>query len=44
MSEASVRAFFAEAAPDVTIIDQGISTATVNDAAAALGVEPREHD
>jgi Cys-tRNA(Pro) deacylase len=40
MSEASVRAFFAEAAPDVTIIDQGISTATVNDAAAALGVEP----
>ena len=40
MSEASVRAFFATHAPDVTIIDQGISTATVLEAAAALGVEP----
>lgn len=40
MSEASVRAFFAEHAPDVVIIDQGISTATVTEAAAALGVEP----
>ncbi|HUD95208.1 YbaK/EbsC family protein [Sphingobium sp.] len=40
MSEASVRAFFAEKAPDVTIIDQGVSTATVIEAAAALGVEP----
>ncbi|MDR7155348.1 Cys-tRNA(Pro) deacylase [Sphingobium xenophagum] len=40
MSEASVRAFFAANAPDVTIIDQGISTATVLEAAAALGVEP----
>lgn len=40
MSEASVRAFFAAHAPDVTIIDQGISTATVLEAAAALGVEP----
>jgi prolyl-tRNA editing enzyme YbaK/EbsC (Cys-tRNA(Pro) deacylase) len=40
MSEASVRAFFAEKAPDVPIIDQGVSTATVVEAAAALGVEP----
>lgn len=40
MSEASVRAFFAARAPDVAIIDQGVSTATVMDAAAALGVEP----
>ncbi|HAF40911.1 MAG TPA: YbaK/EbsC family protein [Sphingobium sp.] len=40
MSEASVRAFFGEKAPDVAIIDQGVSTATVIEAAAALGVEP----
>ncbi|MFC3441952.1 YbaK/EbsC family protein [Sphingobium rhizovicinum] len=40
MSEASVRAFLAEHAPDVTIIDQGLSTATVAEAAQALGVEP----
>ncbi|EQA96921.1 YbaK/EbsC family protein [Sphingobium baderi] len=40
MSEASVRAFFATHAPDVPIIDQGVSTATVVEAAAALGVEP----
>ncbi|WP_420143722.1 YbaK/EbsC family protein [Sphingobium sp.] len=40
MSEASVRAFFAEKAPDIAIIDQGVSTATVVEAAAALGVEP----
>jgi len=40
MSEASARAFLAERAPDVTIIDQGVSTATVIEAAAALGVEP----
>jgi len=40
MSEASVRAFFAAQAPDVVIIDQGVSTATVIEAAAALGVEP----
>lgn len=40
MSEAGVRAFFAEKAPDVAIIDQGVSTATVIEAAAALGVEP----
>ena len=40
MSEASVRAFFAAHAPDVAIIDQGVSTATVLEAAAALDVEP----
>ncbi|MEK7343918.1 MAG: YbaK/EbsC family protein [Pseudomonadota bacterium] len=40
MSEASVRAFFAAHAPDVAIIDQGVSTATVAEAAVALGVEP----
>lgn len=40
MSAASVRAFFATHAPDVAIIDQGVSTATVIEAAAALGVEP----
>jgi len=40
MSEESVRAFFAAHAPDVPIIDQGASTATVDEAAAALGVVP----
>lgn len=40
MSAASVRAFFAAHAPDIVIIDQGVSTATVIEAAAALGVEP----
>ena len=40
MSEASVRAFFAAHAPDIAVIDQGVSTATVLEAAAALGVEP----
>ncbi|MEA3390440.1 YbaK/EbsC family protein [Sphingobium sp. CCH11-B1] len=40
MSEESVRAFLTAHAPDIAIIDQGISTATVADAAAALGVEP----
>ncbi len=40
MSESSVRAFFAEHAPDVAVIDQGVSVATVAEAAAALGVEP----
>jgi prolyl-tRNA editing enzyme YbaK/EbsC (Cys-tRNA(Pro) deacylase) len=40
MSAASVRAFFAAHAPDIAIIDQGVSTATVLEAAAALGVEP----
>jgi prolyl-tRNA editing enzyme YbaK/EbsC (Cys-tRNA(Pro) deacylase) len=36
----SVRAFLAGKAPDIAIIDQGASTATVNEAALALGVEP----
>ncbi|KFG89739.1 Prolyl-tRNA synthetase [Sphingobium herbicidovorans NBRC 16415] len=40
MSEESVRAFFSTHAPDVAIIDQGVSTATVNEAAEALGVVP----
>ena len=40
MSLASGRAFLAEKAPDIEIIDQGASTATVNEAALALGVEP----
>lgn len=42
MSEASVRAFFAEHAPDIAVIDQGVSTATVAEAAQALGVTPGE--
>lgn len=40
MSEETVRAFFANHAPDVAIIDQGVSTATVLEAAEALGVVP----
>ena len=40
MSAESVRAFLANHAPDLTIIDNGASTATVLEAAAALGVEP----
>lgn len=40
MSAESVIAFLAEKAPDLAIIDQGASTATVIEAAAALGVEP----
>ena len=36
----SVRAFFAEKAPDIEIIEQGASTATVAEAAATLGVLP----
>lgn len=40
MSAQSVIAFLAEKAPDLTVIDQGASTATVLEAAAALGVEP----
>jgi prolyl-tRNA editing enzyme YbaK/EbsC (Cys-tRNA(Pro) deacylase) len=39
MSIESVRAFLAEHAPDLEIIDQGASTATVELAAKALGVE-----
>jgi prolyl-tRNA editing enzyme YbaK/EbsC (Cys-tRNA(Pro) deacylase) len=40
MSLESVRAFLAEHAPDLPIIDNGESTATVELAAQALGVEP----
>lgn len=40
MSLESVRAFFAEHAPDVAIITQNASTATVAEAAATLGVLP----
>jgi len=36
----SVRAWLADHAPDLAIIDNGQSTATVAEAAAALGVEP----
>jgi Cys-tRNA(Pro) deacylase len=36
----SVRAFLSGKAPDISIIDQGASTATVAEAALALGVEP----
>ncbi len=40
MSLDSVRAFFAAHAPDIAPIDNGVSTATVAEAAAALGVTP----
>jgi prolyl-tRNA editing enzyme YbaK/EbsC (Cys-tRNA(Pro) deacylase) len=40
MSLDSVRAFLAAHAPDIAIIDQGVSTATVAEAAVALGVAP----
>jgi Cys-tRNA(Pro) deacylase len=40
MSLESARAFLAERAPELAIIDQGVSTATVIEAAAALGVAP----
>jgi prolyl-tRNA editing enzyme YbaK/EbsC (Cys-tRNA(Pro) deacylase) len=40
MSLASVRAFLAENAPDVEIIEMETSTATVTQAAEAHGVEP----
>lgn len=39
MSLESVRAWLAANAPDIAIIDQGASTATVLEAAATLGVE-----
>src|ERR1043166_9631624 len=41
MSIESVRAFFAEKAPEITVIESGTSSATVTLAAAAYGVEPR---
>jgi prolyl-tRNA editing enzyme YbaK/EbsC (Cys-tRNA(Pro) deacylase) len=40
MSLESVRAFFAEKAPDITVIESPDSSATVTLAAAAYGVEP----
>jgi prolyl-tRNA editing enzyme YbaK/EbsC (Cys-tRNA(Pro) deacylase) len=40
MSLASVRAFFAENAPDIAVIEASTSSATVALAAAAFGVEP----
>jgi prolyl-tRNA editing enzyme YbaK/EbsC (Cys-tRNA(Pro) deacylase) len=40
MSLASVRAFFAEKAPDITVIESAQSSATVVLAAEAYGVEP----
>jgi len=40
MSEASVRAWLAENAPDLRLIEVAQSTATVAEAATALGVEP----
>lgn len=40
MSLQSVRAFFAEKAPDITVIESSISSATVPLAAEAYGVEP----
>ncbi len=40
MSLDSVRAFLAQHAPDLAIIDQGRSTATVAEAAETLGVAP----
>jgi len=40
MSLESVRAFFAENAPDIEIVEKDTSTATVTQAAEAHGVEP----
>ena len=40
MSLESVRAFFAENAPDITVIESPVSSATVALAAEAYGVEP----
>ena len=42
MSAASVRAWLAEHAPDIALIDQGVSTATVAEAALALGTVSAE--
>ena len=40
MSVESVRAFFAEKAPEITVIESPVSSATVTLAAEAYGVEP----
>lgn len=42
MSLESVRAFFAEHAPDITVEELATSTATVPEAAASLGVAPAQ--
>jgi prolyl-tRNA editing enzyme YbaK/EbsC (Cys-tRNA(Pro) deacylase) len=42
MSLASVRAFFAEKAPDLTVLELETRTATVAEAATAHGVEPAQ--
>ena len=42
MSLESVRAFFQEKAPDLHIVELDVATATVAQAAAAHGVEPRQ--
>lgn len=42
MSLASVRAFLAEQAPDLAVIELPVSTATVAEAAAGHGVEPAQ--
>jgi len=42
MSLDSVRAFFAEKAPDVTVMVTEVSSATVTEAAAAHGVDPAQ--
>jgi len=42
VSLASVRAFLAEHAPDIAIIETDVSSATVAQAAAAHGVEPAQ--
>ncbi|HEY1124895.1 MAG TPA: YbaK/EbsC family protein [Sphingobium sp.] len=42
MSLESVQAWFAARAPDIALIDNGTSTATVAEAAVALGVAPAQ--
>ena len=42
MTVESVRAFFAAHAPDIEILETGVSSATVEMAAAAHGVEPAQ--
>jgi prolyl-tRNA editing enzyme YbaK/EbsC (Cys-tRNA(Pro) deacylase) len=44
MSLESVRAFFAEKAPDISVIESQMSSATVTLAAEAYGVEPARMD
>lgn len=42
MSAQSAHAFLAAHAPELSVVDQGVSTATVAEAAVALGVTPAE--